>query len=214
MPVRQGARRFHAGAGSLELVRGVDGFANVLLQDLTPHRTSFYMKQILIVLLFIAQWQLAYAEIIEYEIYELSKGSEARKLIAKGKREYSLKDIEVHTYQHDGRQIAEKLVELEQGYRVGARIFYERELSGFGLLARRSNADFSWEWYNKQTGNRFRKLQGGTHVTVQVTGQPMVEELAEVKFLEDANLRFIANRQGMDDTHSIIVKAGSVLRLR
>ncbi len=172
------------------------------------------MKRILIAVLLIAQWQFAAAEVIEYEIYELSKSGEARQLIARGKREYSLKDIEVHPYQRDGRQIAEKLIELEQGYRVGARIFYEKELTGFGLLAKRTKADFSWEWYNKETGNRFKKLQGHTYVTVRTVGQPMVEELTEVKFLEDTNLRFIANRQGMDDTHSIIVKAGSVLKFQ
>lgn len=172
------------------------------------------MTRIFIAVLLVAQWQFATAEAIEYEIYELSKGGEARKLIAKGKREYSLKDVEVHPYQRNGRKIAEKLIELEQGYRVGARIFYEKELTGFGLLAKRSNADFSWEWYNKETGNRFKKLQGQTYVTVRTAGQPMVEELAEVRFLEDTNLRFIANRQGMDDTHSIIVKAGSVLKFQ
>jgi len=172
------------------------------------------MTRILLAVLLIAEWQLAAAEVIEYEVYELSKGGAARNLIAKGKREYSLKDIEVHPYQRNGRQVAEKLIELEQGYRVGARIFYEKELTGFGLLAKRSNADFSWEWYNKENGNRFIKLQGQTYVTVRTVGQPMVEELAEVKFLEDTNLRFIANRQGMKDTHSIIVKAGSVLKFQ
>jgi hypothetical protein len=172
------------------------------------------MTRILIAVFLFAQCQLAVAEVIEYEIYELTKSAAGPKLIAKGKREYSLKDVEVHPYQRDGRQVAEKLIELEKGYRVGARIFYEKELTGFGLLAKRSNADFSWEWYNKESGNRFKKLQGQTHVTVKTAGMPVVEELAEVTFLEDTHLRFIANRQGMDDTHSIIVKAGSVFRFK
>ena len=170
------------------------------------------MTRILVAVLLLAQWQFAAAEIIEYEIYELSRGGAVPKLIAKGKREYSLKDVEVRPYQRNGRRIAEKLIELENGYRVGARIFYEKELTGFGLLAKRSNADFSWEWYNKESGNRFKKLQGQTYVTVKTAGMPAVEELVEVTFLEDTNLRFIANSQGMEDTHSIIVKAGSVFK--
>jgi hypothetical protein len=151
------------------------------------------------------------AEAITYEIYEISKiGS---RLIAKGKREYSVSDVKVRPYERDGRKIAEKLIELEQGYRVGARIFFEKELTGFGLLAKHSDYDFSWEWYNKESGNRFRKLQGGTAVEVTVSGRPAMEELVEVRFLDDTNLGFIAGR-GMDDTHRILLKAGSVFRFK
>ena len=153
----------------------------------------------------------AAAEVIVYEIYEISKiGS---RLIAKGKREYSVSDVKVHPYERGGQKIAEKLIELEQGYRVGARIFFEKELTGFGLLAKHSDHDFSWEWYNKESGSRFRKLQGGTAVEVTVSGRPFMEELAEVRFLDDTNLGFIAGR-GRDDTHRIVVKAGSVFRFK
>lgn len=171
------------------------------------------MRSIITILL-IALSQLAVAEVIEYEIYELSKGETGKILIAKGKRDYSVKDIEVHPYERGGRKVAEKLIELEKGYKVGARIFFEKQLTGFGLLAKRSSADFSWEWYNKKNGNRFHKLQGGTHVQIKTTGMPLIEELAEVMFLEDTKLSFIANRQGMDDTHDIIIKAGSVLKFK
>lgn len=170
------------------------------------------MTKLLVAIFFLTQWQLSYASSIDYEIYKLIEGGQGSKLIAKGKREYSIRNVEVHPYQRDGRPIAEKLIELEQGYRVGARIFYEKELTGFGLLAKRSDSDFSWEWYNKHTAERFRKLQGGTFVTVRVLRRPMVEELMEVKFIQDTPLRFIADRRGLNDTHVIIVKAGSVLK--
>ena len=152
----------------------------------------------------------AAAEVIVYEIYEISNiGS---RLIAKGKREYSVSDVKVHPYERDGKKIAEKLIALEQGYRVGARIFFEKELT-FGLLAKHSDRDFSWEWYNKESGSRFRKLQGGTAVDVSVSGRLFMEELAELRFLDDTNLAFIAGR-GRDDTHGIVVKAGSVFRFK
>jgi len=160
--------------------------------------------------LVLASWG-ARAEAIVYEIHEVSNiGS---RLIAKGKREYTVSDVKVHPYERDGHKIAEKFVELEQGYRVGARIFFEKELTGFGLLARQSEHDFSWEWYNKESGNRFRKLQGGTTVEVSVSGRPLMEELAEVRFLDDTTLGFMVGR-ARDDTHKIIVKAGSVLRFK
>lgn len=153
------------------------------------------------------------AEAITYEIYELSGGGEGPRLVAKGVREYTLKDIEVHPYQRDGVSIAEKFLELEQGYRIGARIFYEAELTGFGLLAKRARNDFSWEWYNKQAGNRFRKLQGGTYVEVKVVGAPGEQELAQVAFVDDTRLRF--KQLGADsDTHGIIIRAGSILRFK
>lgn len=153
------------------------------------------------------------AETITYEIYELSPRGQGPRLVAKGVREYTVKDVQVHPYQRDGVQISEKFVELEQGYRIGARIFYEAELTGFGLLAKRSRDDFSWEWYSKQAGNRFRKLQGGTYVEVSVAGTPGKQELAEVVFVDDTRLRF--KPIGADsDTHGIIIKAGSVLRFK
>ena len=172
------------------------------------------MIRAILTILLIFLSNLAAAEIIEYEIYELSKGDAENILIAKGKRDYSIKDVEVHPYERRGEKVEEKLIELEQGYKVGARIFFEKQLTGFGLLAKRSSADFSWEWYNKENGNRFHKLQGGTHVLIETAGMPLVEELAVVTFLEDTKLSFIANRQGMDDTHDIIIKAGSVLKFK
>jgi hypothetical protein len=176
------------------------------------------MKRVIVAILFFTlvafvSAEVIQAEVIQYEIYELSTSGGNPRLIAKGKRVYSLEDVKVYPYQSRGKQISEKFIELEQGYRVGARIFQEERLTGFGLLAKRSRADFSWEWYNQETGNRFRKLQGGTYVTVRVEGTPQGEELAEVTFLEDTKMRFKTGR-GRDDTHNILIKAGSVFRFK
>lgn len=121
---------------------------------------------------------------------------------------------EVRPYECGGEKVEEKIIELEQGYKVGARIFFEKKLTGFGLLAKRSSADFSWEWYNKEKGNRFHKLQGGTHVSTEMSGMPLIEEIAVAASLEDTKLSFIANRQGMDDTHDVIIKTGSVFKFK
>jgi hypothetical protein len=86
-------------------------------------------------------------------------------------------------------------------------------LTGFGLLAKRSRSDFSWEWYNKEGGGRFRKLQGGTYVTVRAAEDPGREELVEVTFQDDTRLRFKAARVE-NDTHVVVIKAGSILRFK
>jgi hypothetical protein len=135
------------------------------------------------------------------------------RIIAKGSREYSPSDVRVHPYERDGKHIAEKLLELEQGFKIGARIFNEKNLTGFGLIAQQTERDFSWEWFTQESGGRFRKLQGGQYVEVQTMRSPFGEELVQVRFLEDTALGF--HPQGaQNDTHHILVKAGSVLRLR
>jgi hypothetical protein len=172
------------------------------------------MTRILLGAVLFAASQIVLAQAIEYEIYELSKAGLPPKLVAKGKRQYSLNDVEVQPYKRDGRPIAEKFIELEKGFKVGARIFLKKELNGFGLLARKSNFDFSWEWYDKEKDNLYKKFQGPGRVMVKAVGMPEIEELAEVTFLEDTRLRFVANGQGTEDTHHILIKAGSVLRFK
>jgi hypothetical protein len=171
---------------------------------------SMTIRAIASVLLFLLP-SISNSESIVYEIYETSRIGD--KLIAKGSRTYSPSDIEVFPYERSGKQITEKLLELEQGYRIGARVFFEEKLTGFGVIAQRTDNDFSWNWYNRRGPSRFEKQLGGTIVEVRVTGQPFMEELIEVKFLEDNNLRF-KSAGTSDYTHRILVKAGSVLRFK
>lgn len=171
------------------------------------------MNKVLSSLLILFASQFCLAETIHYEIYERADSGEFTKLVASGSRTYGARDLLVSPYERDGQRIKEVLVELEGGYKIGARIFTEKRLTGFGLLAKRTDRDFSWEWYNKGDNGKFVKLQGGTVVTVKAIGLPLMEELSEVKFDEDAHLTFTLNRAGHKDTHLIVVKAGSVLRL-
>jgi hypothetical protein len=155
--------------------------------------------------------RLAFAEVVTYEVREVSRiGS---RLIAKGTRDYAPSDVQVQPYERDGKHVAEKLLELEQGFKIGARIFSDKDLTGFGLLAQQTDRDFSWEWFSKESGMRFRKLQGGQYVEVQTMRTPFGEELVLVRFLEDTTLGF--HPRGVEnDTHQILVKVGSVLRFR
>ncbi len=150
----------------------------------------------------------SYGEVIEYSVFESASNNK----VCSGKKVYSITDVILNPYKSQGRDVVEKFVELEQGYKIGARLFPDSKLTGFGLLAGKSNSDFSWEWCDKKDGNVFVKLQGGNLVKVAVSGLPMLEILSEVEFLDDTRLGFILNRSGEDETHYIIVKKGSVLK--
>lgn len=151
----------------------------------------------------------AFAEKIKYEIYEIATGN----LIGSGVKEYTTTDVILNPYTSRGINIVEKFIELEQGFKVGVRIFSEPKLTGFGLVAELKKGDFSWEWYNKKEGNIFQKLQGKKgFVKVRVSGLPMVETLEEVLFLDDARLSFRLGGAGKVESHDIIIKKGSVFK--
>lgn len=148
---------------------------------------------------------------IEYEIYEKASGE----LIGKGVKEYSKEDVIFNPYESGGRKIIEKFIELEQGYKVGARIFFdENPLTGFGLVAQLTERDFIWEWYNPdKSPNTFRKLQGAKGlVTVRTSGLPMLAILEEVKFLDDATLSVRLGGAGNEESHDIVIKKGSIFK--
>ncbi len=150
-----------------------------------------------------------FAEKIKYELYELSTGN----LIGKGVRQYTVNDVILNPYSSRERKVVEKFIELEQGFKVGARIFFEPKLTGFGLIAELDKGDFSWEWYNQADGRIFKKLQGSKGlVKIRVSGLPMMEILEEIIFLDDARLSFHYGGTGKAESHTIKIKKGSVFR--
>ena len=160
-----------------------------------------------IIVLFIST--AAFAENIQYEIYKKSTGT----LISSGVKEYVVTDIILNPYTSRGEKVVEKFIELEQGFKIGARIFSELKLTGFGLVAELEEGDFSWEWYKQKEGYTFQKLQGKKgFVTVRVSGLPLFETLEEVIFLDDARLSFHHGGAGKPESHDIIIKKGSVLK--
>ena len=146
----------------------------------------------------------ASADTIQYSIYE----SATNKKICSGIRDYTSKDVIVSSTSQD---VIQKYVELEQGYRIGAGLRSERQLTGFGLKVKKTDSDFSWEWYDKKEGNIFVKRQGRTLVKVKTSGLPLFEVLSSVEFLEEAKLGFILESKGESDTHYLLIKKGSVL---
>jgi hypothetical protein len=147
---------------------------------------------------------LACSETIEYSIYESSTNKE----LSSGVRHYTSKDL---TVKRLDQGLVKKYLELEHGYRIGASLRSEKQLTGFGLQFNKTDSDFSWEWYDKSDGAKFVKRQGGTFVKIRTTGLPASESLSSVEFLDDTKFGFILNSKGEKETHYIIIKKGSVL---
>jgi hypothetical protein len=163
----------------------------------------------------------ARAESLTYEAYEFVSPSK-RKLIDQGTLQYDpARDvITVRRGGPDTRVFWTRGIELPNGFLITAKVNLEpiEELRGFGLqlLHRRYPMGFSWEWYNREEGDEFDKLQGVGRVRIVSHKTAETEQLVRVEFLDDTELRFCTNLfqcQGGEKTHVLIVRGGSVLAL-
>jgi hypothetical protein len=92
-------------------------------------------------------------------------------------------------------------------------MYREPALTGFGLVLVNDSAPcFSWEWFDRDDGDVFSKLQGGGKVKVGILESRGVQELAAVEFLDDIALE--CEDQSNGNVYEARVRKGSVLRLR
>jgi hypothetical protein len=164
----------------------------------------------------------AFAERIEYALYDVENGDGCRGerlLHAKGTREYSLKDV-VST---DQGVAVSKWIPIDAGFVAGISIFPAKDGDGFGLWLRDveswrgqlSGGGFSWEWFQRESGTDYRKLQCGGRVRVTFIAGQRGPEVGTVEVLEDIVLR-VNNRPWFfftsSPTHHLVIRKGSVLR--
>ena len=167
------------------------------------------------------------AESITFELYDVSRGG-APALLAKGVHQYTVRDVLVTEYDNarDGAVFPRwwvKEIRISSGFSIGASIFRERELVGFGLwlkdrgsfLGRIASGGFSWDWFNQDSGLIYRKLQGTGLVRVSLAPSAQFKEITSIEVLEDMMLR--ANNRPWfffsdGDTHHLVIRKGSVLR--
>lgn len=154
---------------------------------------------------------------LDYEIYEL-RGSKDRELLSKGtvtSDGHNVESIDTSSSSALGMPVWDKSVPLSQGYVVGASVYREKELKGFGLWICKPGDGFSWNWFVKEDGRTFRKLQGAGHVKVSLVPSKDCEELAAIEFLDDVTLTgsLGAFPLFLDHTHQIVIKKGSTLCL-
>ncbi len=151
------------------------------------------------------------AEKIEFEIYAIDEANKPA-LITKGGKEYGDADLEIEERNSRGEIHWSKSLELEGGFSVGASIYRETEVTGFGLWAKHSPCGFSWEWFNATASGRFKKLQEAGQLSVTYRDVGPMKEISEIVFDSDVSLRLNESQDIHRKTHRILVKKGSVLK--
>jgi hypothetical protein len=169
------------------------------------------MKKLIVTLVLALCASLARAETIEYEIYSYTDDGNSV-LVANGVRSYDASDIEVIEKEHRGEVHWAKSLELESGFRIGASIYREPKITGFGLWAKNSPCGFSWEWFTASSSDTFDKLQEGGAVSVKYHQSNGLLEIGSISFESDISLRLNETRKEIGGvTHRILIKKGSVL---
>jgi hypothetical protein len=172
----------------------------------------------LVALILIAAPFRGVAESITFEIFSVENGG--RNLLHSGSRTYSNKDFVVSREERSGRFYGvRKALELHNGFSVQLIDTLDQQVTGFGLsvvhlpLGSHPNG-FSWEWYTGSGSGEFVKLQGGTKIRLRFHGEPALQEIHSIEFLEDVVLRYEENircEQTEGPTHLVVIKGGSVL---
>jgi hypothetical protein len=160
----------------------------------------------------------ASSEMVTWEAAVIG-GPGGRKVLARGVKTYSpAKDIIVREGGgRDGRPSWSKSLLLDDTFALSASVYREQSLDGFGLVIYRKGDQngFSWEWFTRDKGNVFQKLQGTGRVSVGVKKGTGYEELDSVEFLDDIVLRYLDDmaKPPGTHTHEVVVRKGSVFKL-
>ena len=161
------------------------------------------------------------AESLTYEAYQLVSPSK-RRLMDQGTVDYDpLRDVQtVRRTAQDGELFWTRGLPLPNGFWVSAQVQLSpiQQLYGFGLrlMHRRHPAGFSWEWYDWDDDDDFKKRQGVGRVRTVLHKTADTEQLVRVEFLDDTELRFCSNLMRCkpgENTHALIIRRGSVLAL-
>lgn len=167
----------------------------------------------------------ALAETLAYEIYALRTDGSS-KLLVSDTRTYSVPtDIRVvDIVGNDGSHLWSKELQLAKDFHIDVAVTRESAIGGFGITIGNDHwpMAFSWNWFNAADSGEglFEQLKGNGLVRVttrKVQGEEL-EEIAAVEFLTDVRLTGLDNLLATDpgkprDTHAIVVKKGSILRV-
>lgn len=163
----------------------------------------------------------ASAESITYELYDVS--GDDRILLAKGTKEYSAADIRTEERNAGRYHWWDKELIVAKGFAAGASIYQEADLSGFALwlkdrgsvMGKLANGGTSFDWFERENGNVYRKIQGGGRVRVTFIPSAPLQEIKSVEVIEDITLR-LRDRPAITfpqhDTHHLVLRKGSLLQ--
>jgi hypothetical protein len=175
------------------------------------------LRRRLLIGMILSAWPLlAAGEEIAYAIFSLPLFFGESRLVAEGTRVYSHSDLSVTPGPAPNVANWTKVLPIANGFDIGASVYREAQIDGFGLWIRKDGGGFSWEWFVRESDGVFRKLQGPGRLRVRVNRIKGQEELAEIEFLDDVTMRL--NRYWLipfldKKTDHLVVRKGSVLWL-
>jgi hypothetical protein len=157
---------------------------------------------------------------LSFEAYVIEAGGE-RQLLERGARDYDPQgDISVVERRSDDGAVSwSKSLKLFGRFSLSVHIVRDLVLDGFGLSIKNSDYPngFSWEWFQQESGDVFRKLQGSGGVRIGIVKTSEYEELRRVEFASDVTLRYLDDMMRThlpgESTHEILIQQGSVLEL-
>jgi hypothetical protein len=158
----------------------------------------------------------ACADEMAYAIYSIPLFGGGAELVAEGRRHYAHDEVKVVSGPAPNLTKWTKTLAIANGFELGASVYREPRVDGFGLWIRKNGEGFSWEWFKRESEDVFRKLQGAGRLKVRFKHTGALEEVAEIEFLSDVTMRL--NMLWLipflhEDTDQLIVKKGSVLWL-
>jgi len=158
----------------------------------------------------------ATSETLEFAIYRLSDSGQ--ELIAEGKRNYTLSDIEVTPREmKDGYADQLKILHLKEGFAIGIMVVRLSKDSGFGLWIHEYShpGGFSWEWFSHEDGDIFTKAPDIGRVRVTHVPVERGFEIRSIEFLTDVTMQFQRYRSlpPGQATHEVVVSKGSIFRV-
>lgn len=174
------------------------------------------MNRVIIALLLSLSCSLAAAEELSYSFYALPFFGGEPAHVADARTSYAHKDIRVESGPAGDVQNWRKTLALSNGFQIGVSVYREPRIEGFGMWIRKNNGGFSWEWFERDGNDSFRKLQGPGQLRVRFSRSQGLEEIAKIEFLTDVTMRLntrwlIPFLKG--DSDQVLVKKGSVLWL-
>ena len=146
---------------------------------------------------------------IQFEIRDFTTPM-GPKLIASGTKKQTPKDV--REIKIPGVPQTTHFIPLAEGFAIKISTPDKNPLDGFGLSAWSSAGLFSWEWFDREQGTTFKKLQEGGSVKVETVTQNGLLKITFIEVLADISLRLEVS--GSDKiSYRILVKKGSVITL-
>ena len=146
---------------------------------------------------------------IQFEIRDFSIPF-APKLVASAVKKQTVKDVRV--IRVPGIAQTTSLIQLVDGFALKISTPDENPLNGFGLSGWSDTGLFSWEWFDRDKGTTFLKLQEGGSLKVDTKITKGVMVITSIELLSDISIRL--EESGSDKiSFRILLKKGSVISL-